>query len=122
MTLDKKMCSCSQKLPWESFQGHTVVDHNVCQTLQPDFYFGFGSRDSKIGSADSSIGRYTGDVSTDHSDHLRLRDRTTVGRDSSGLEYIGESSVMCSVKYQSTRKGTRILPGTAKFKKSSSPR
>ena len=39
-----------------------------------------------------------------------------VGRDSSGREYIGESSVMYSVKYQSTRKGTRILPATAKFK------
>ena len=36
------MCSCSLKLPWGSSQGDTIVNHNICQTLQPEFNFGFG--------------------------------------------------------------------------------
>ena len=49
MAQDKKVCSCSQKFPWRSSQGHTIVNHNISQTLQPDFNFGFGSRrDSKL--------------------------------------------------------------------------
>ena len=44
---DIKMRSCSLKLPWGSSQGHTIVNHKICQILQPDFNFGFGSRDSK---------------------------------------------------------------------------
>ena len=42
-----KMRSCSQKLPWRSSQGHTIVNHKICQILHFDFNFGFGSRNSK---------------------------------------------------------------------------
>ena len=31
--------------PWEN--SHTIVNHKTCQTLQPDFNFGSGSRSSK---------------------------------------------------------------------------
>ena len=40
---DKKKCSYS--FPWEN--SHTIVNHKIYQTLQPDFNFGFGSRSSK---------------------------------------------------------------------------
>ena len=36
---------CSYSFPWEN--SHTIVNHKVYQTLQPDFNFGFGSRNSK---------------------------------------------------------------------------
>ena len=42
-TPTKKICSYS--LPWEN--SHTIVNHKIYQTLQPDFNFGFGSRSSK---------------------------------------------------------------------------
>ena len=48
MAQDQKICSCSQKFPWGSSQGHTIVNHNISPTLQPDFNFGFGFRDSKL--------------------------------------------------------------------------
>ena len=44
---DTKMRSCSLKLPWATSQGHAMVNHKICEILQPDFNFGFGSRDSK---------------------------------------------------------------------------
>ena len=42
-TPTKKICSYS--FPWET--SHTIVNHKIYQTLQPDFNFGFGSRSSK---------------------------------------------------------------------------
>ena len=42
-----KMRSCSQKLPWGTSQGHTIVNHKICQILQPDFNFGIDARNSK---------------------------------------------------------------------------
>ena len=42
-----KIRSCSRKLSWESSRGHTIVNHKICQILQPDFDFGFGARNSK---------------------------------------------------------------------------
>ena len=32
-------------VPWEN--SHTIVNHKIYQTLQPEFNFGFGSRSSK---------------------------------------------------------------------------
>ena len=42
-TPTKKICSYS--FLWEN--SHTIVNHKVYQTLQPDFNFGFGSRSWK---------------------------------------------------------------------------
>ena len=42
-TPTKKICSYS--FPWEN--SHTIVNHKIYKTLQPDFNFGFGSRSSK---------------------------------------------------------------------------
>ena len=42
-TPTKKICSYS--FPWE--HSHTIVNHKIYKTLQPDFNFGFGSRSSK---------------------------------------------------------------------------
>ena len=42
-TPTKKICSYS--FPWEN--SHTIVNHKIYQTLQPDFNFGFGSQSSK---------------------------------------------------------------------------
>ena len=33
--------------PWGSSQGHTIANNKICETLQPDLNFGFGSRSSK---------------------------------------------------------------------------
>jgi len=41
------MCSCSQKFPCGSSQGHAIVNYKICQILQPDFKFESGSRNSK---------------------------------------------------------------------------
>ena len=42
-TPTKKICSYS--FPWEN--SHTIVNHKIYQTLQPDFNFVFGSQSSK---------------------------------------------------------------------------
>ena len=44
---DIKMRWYLQKLPWGISHGHTILNHKICQLLQPDFNFGFGSWNSK---------------------------------------------------------------------------
>ena len=44
-TPTKKYLFVLISFPWGN--SHTIVNHKICKTLQPDFDFGFGSRSSK---------------------------------------------------------------------------